>query len=481
MSVSRRGTDLPEPVGDAGGGLARSAYQRDSPRAAAREVLAEFQAEVSGPADDEHMLGRRFRGVGESAVALHDSFRVQATVAESQLRLVPGVQCREDRVGRFWHRQRGRQIEVTETHAQVVGADATEARTCRRVQRVRRRVVGNRRLAAHGHQPAVAHRIGDPGPPGAVTEEGRDLVRRGDRVIVARLREKNDQCVQIAWRAFGIDHAGRGAKVAGRMAQRGGQFAAGPGVIHNADGARGHQGTPRQPHPLLDEESCRCGLRAAFRRGVRFGLGQDGAVRLPQPGLVHPGVREIEQWQGRGTVGLGAQAVPRVVQVVNGQLREIAGELAQIESRSGGGADHDARPFVLAGQGGEIVVNRQLQCRVLGQFDEGVDAERRRGGDCFVEANDVAQVPEPVLVDREVLRDGTAERGPQAADLGVQEFRVVQFVLRGRAYLFGELVDQAGVRGISDANESREGAEFGERIDDALHRFSIARNPRHTW
>ena len=56
--------------------------------------------------------------------------------------------------------------------------------------------------------------------------------------------------------------------------------------------------------------------------------------------------------------------------------------------------------FGFAVHGGEILLNRQLQRGMLGQFDEGFDSERQRSGDRLVEANGVAQVPEPVLVER---------------------------------------------------------------------------------
>ena len=62
----------------------------------------------------------------------------------------------------------------------------------------------------------------------------------------------------------------------------------------------------------------------------QLSLGQAAFIRQPEPNLAHPGIGEIEQRQRDGTVRLGAQALPPVIQVVNGQLREIAGELAEI-------------------------------------------------------------------------------------------------------------------------------------------------------
>ena len=207
-------------------------------------------------------------------------------------------------------------------------------------------------------------------------------------------------------------------------AQGGGQFRAGTGVIDDADGSWRHQRALRQPHPLFDEESRLCWFRGGFRFGGRLRrLGENRAVELPQPGVIHPSVRKVQQWQPGGAVGFGAQALPRVIQVVNGHLREIAGELAEIGGRAEGGADHPSLVSVV--QGGEILLDRQLQRGVLGQFDKGVDAERQGGGDRLVESNGVAQVPEPVFVGRQVRSDRSAESGTQAADFGVQELRIL--------------------------------------------------------
>ena len=210
----------------------------------------------------------------------------------------------------------------------------------------------------------------------------------------------------------------RGADFSGRTAQGGGQFRAGTGVIDDADGTRRHQRALRQPHPLLDEESRPCWFRGGFSFGGRSAVGwRTGRYELPQPGVIRPGVREIDQWQSGGAVGLGAQAIPRVLQIANGQLREIAGELAEIGGRSVRGADDlGVRASGLVGRfarASTILLDRQLQRRMFGQFDEGVDAERERGGDRLVESNGVAQVPEPVLVDRQVRVMGPPSVAPR--------------------------------------------------------------------
>ena len=187
VDVRRCGrTDLAQSIRDGGGGLARSAHQRDAAGAAPREVIAEFESEISGAADDEHMVGRGVRDSGDR-VALGDPLRVQAAVAQCQLRFFAGVQRGEDPVRRLRTCvDSGRQIEVPESHARMVGADAAEARACRRVHRIRRRVVGHHRLAAHRHQPAVGDRAVElPATTCAAKRTSRPRSRRRSRPVSA--------------------------------------------------------------------------------------------------------------------------------------------------------------------------------------------------------------------------------------------------------------------------------------------------------
>ncbi len=180
---------------------------------------------------------------------------------------------------------------------------------------------------------------------------------------------------------------------------------------------------------------------------------------------------------GSGALGFGAQHLPPVVQVLDGNPREIAGELAEISGGAGGRAHHRRRLTVR--QRGEVLLGSQQQCRVIRELDIGVDAQRSRRRHCLVEANGVAQIPEPVLHYWQVRGDAFTQGAAEAGDFAVEERRLLQLLSQARTDLVAELVDDAGVRGIVYADHARERAPFCAGIDEAPHRCAITRNRSH--
>ncbi len=74
----------------------------------------------------------------------------------------------------------------------------------------------------------------------------------------------------------------------------------------------------------------------------------------------------------------------------------------------------------------EILLDRELQCRVLGKFDEDIGSARDGRGDRPVEPDGVAQIPEPVVGDRDIGRHPVPQRRTDEFDTAVEEFAVVQ-------------------------------------------------------
>lgn len=169
------GADVTQSRGD-GICLPRPADQGDPPRSAVREVIAELQAEVSGPAENQDMVGHGIRFV-DIGVAAHDPLDVKGAVAQRQLRFLSAVQCRDDLSSRIWQRSTG-EIKVPEPHARVLGAHTAEAGTGSGVYQVKLDISGNYRLSARGDQPALGQLVAGPEPPPGVGEKRRDFGRR---------------------------------------------------------------------------------------------------------------------------------------------------------------------------------------------------------------------------------------------------------------------------------------------------------------
>ena len=118
---------------------------------------------------------------------------------------------------------------------------------------------------------------------------------------------------------------------------------------------------------------------------------------------------------------------------------------------------------------------------MLGKLYEGVDLARHGGRDGAVEPDGVAQIPEPVLGQREVGGDGLTQSRSDAVDVADEKALIAHPASHRGFYLVAKLIDHAGVCRIANRDEPRKPPDRVQRIHRRRDGGTIPGDAHQAW